>query len=190
MTGNEVFQNRQAFAEVRLYRTVNDTTGRIRHQSAHAGQLFNLVNAAAGAGIRHHGNWIKFICSICIFQQFSHIIRSLIPDINYFFVAFVISHQAAAIHSFRPVNQFFGSLDDLVFALRHMDIGNRNGNTGLAGIVVPHLLDDIQHVGRTQITIHLVGFGNQFAQFLFGDELTKMPVLFTGLFVFLFAEEA
>ena len=190
VAGDKVFQNGQAFTEVRLYRTVNDTTGRIRHQASHTGQLFDLVNTAAGAGICHHSNRVELIRRVGFFQQVCHIIRRFIPNIYNFLITFVIGHQAAAVHCLRPVNLLFRILDNLLLALWYMDIGHRNGNAGIAGIVVTHFLYDIQYVGGTQVPIELMSLGNQFAQFLFSDQLTQMPELFTGFFVFAFTEEA
>ena len=190
MAGNKVFQNRQAFTEVRLNRPVNDTSGRISHQTTHTGQLFDLVNTAAGAGIGHHGNRIKFIRCVSFFQQVCYIIRRLVPDFNNFLITFIVRHQTAAVHGFRLVNLFFRSLDNFLLSRWYMDIGYCDGNTGIAGIIIAHFLHNIQYIGSAQIAEKLMRFGNQLAQFLFGDQLTQMPVFFTGFFVFPFAEEA
>ena len=70
-----------------------------------------------------------------------------------------------------------------------MDIGDRDGNARFAGIVIAHFLDDIQHVGRAQVAVKLMGLGDQLTQFLLRDELAQMPV-FTALRVGPFAVEA
>jgi hypothetical protein len=49
--GAEVLQHGQAFAEVGLDRRLDDLAGRLGHQAAHAGQLADLLDAAAGAGV-------------------------------------------------------------------------------------------------------------------------------------------
>ena len=51
--GAEVFQHAQAFAEIRLDRRLDDLARRLGHQTAHAGQLADLLDAAAGAGVGH-----------------------------------------------------------------------------------------------------------------------------------------
>ena len=51
--GAEVLQHGQAFAEVRLDRRFDDLARRLGHQTAHAGQLANLFDAAAGTGVGH-----------------------------------------------------------------------------------------------------------------------------------------
>ena len=50
---DEVLEHRQAFAEVRLDRRLDDLARRLGHQAAHAGQLADLLLAAAGAGVGH-----------------------------------------------------------------------------------------------------------------------------------------
>ena len=51
--GTEVLQHGQALAEVRLDRRFDDLARRLGHQTAHAGQLADLLDAAAGAGVGH-----------------------------------------------------------------------------------------------------------------------------------------
>ena len=51
--GTEVFQHRQSLAEVRLDGRLDDLARGLGHQTAHAGQLANLLDAAAGAGVGH-----------------------------------------------------------------------------------------------------------------------------------------
>ena len=57
--GAEVFQHAQAFAEVGLDGRLDDLAGRLGHQAAHAGQLANLLDAAAGAGVGHQEDRIE-----------------------------------------------------------------------------------------------------------------------------------
>ncbi len=50
---DEVLQHGQPFTEVRRDGRLDDFAGRLRHQAAHAGELPDLLLAAAGAGVRH-----------------------------------------------------------------------------------------------------------------------------------------
>ena len=50
---DEVLQHRQAFAEVRRDRRLDDLARRLGHQAAHAGELADLLLAAARAGVGH-----------------------------------------------------------------------------------------------------------------------------------------
>ena len=51
---DEVLQHRQALAEVRGDRRLDDLARRLGHQTAHAGQLTDLLAGASGAGVGHH----------------------------------------------------------------------------------------------------------------------------------------
>ena len=55
----EVLEHRQAFAEVGLDRRLDDLAGRLGHQAAHAAELADLVDVAAGAGDGHHGDGVE-----------------------------------------------------------------------------------------------------------------------------------
>ena len=63
---DEVLEHGQAFAEVRLDRAFDDLADaagelllRLRHQSAHAGELTDLVARTARAGVEHHEHRVE-----------------------------------------------------------------------------------------------------------------------------------
>ena len=49
----EILQHGQPLAEIGLNRRLDDLARRLGHQTAHAGQLPNLLDAAAGTGVGH-----------------------------------------------------------------------------------------------------------------------------------------
>src|SRR5439155_7409375 len=55
----EIFEYAQAFAEVRLDGRLDDLARRFGHKAAHAGELANLFNAAAGAGVGHQEDRVR-----------------------------------------------------------------------------------------------------------------------------------
>ncbi len=57
--GAEVLQHAQAFAEVGLDGRLDDLAVRLGHQAAHAGQLADLLDAAAGAGVGHQEDRVQ-----------------------------------------------------------------------------------------------------------------------------------
>ena len=91
MRRNEVFQNGQAFTEVGFDRTVNDTTGRIGHQTTHTCQLTNLLFVTAGTGVSHHGNRIELVHG-GFHQLVGNLIGCFVPQIDYLTITFVITH--------------------------------------------------------------------------------------------------
>ena len=58
---DEVLEHREAFHEVGLDRTLDDLALRIRHQAAHAGELADLRERAAGAGVGHHEDRVQLV---------------------------------------------------------------------------------------------------------------------------------
>ena len=57
--GAEVLQHAQPFAEVRLDGRLDDSPGRLGHQAAHAGELADLLQAAARAGLDHQADRVQ-----------------------------------------------------------------------------------------------------------------------------------
>ena len=58
---HEVFQHIQSLTEIRLDRQLDCASRCICHQSAHAGQLFDLLVGTTSSGIRHHEDIIVLI---------------------------------------------------------------------------------------------------------------------------------
>ena len=57
--GDEVLQHREPFAEVRGDRRLDDFARGLGHQTAHTGQLADLLLGAAGAGVGHHEDGVE-----------------------------------------------------------------------------------------------------------------------------------
>ena len=60
----EVLEHRQAFAEVGLDGRLDDLAGRLGHQAAHAGELADLVDDAAGAGVGHQADRVEVAAAL------------------------------------------------------------------------------------------------------------------------------
>ena len=59
MSRDEVLHHIQAFAEIRRNRRFNNFARRLRHQTAHTGQLPNLLFRAPGSGVGHQQHRIE-----------------------------------------------------------------------------------------------------------------------------------
>ncbi len=55
----EVLEHREAFAEVGLDRRLDDLARGLGHQAAHAGELADLLDAAAGARVGHQEDRVQ-----------------------------------------------------------------------------------------------------------------------------------
>ena len=182
MRRNEVFQNSQAFTEVRFDRTVNDTTGRIGHQTTHTGQLTNLLFVTAGTGVSHHGYRIELVHGG--FHQFiGNLIGCFVPQVNYLTITFVIAHQTTAEEAFNLINLMLCCFQNNFFFSRNLNIGGCDRNTGFTSIIVTHFLNNIQNLGSTQVAVQLVSLSNESAQFFLVNQLAEMPTFnFNGCF--------
>ena len=58
---DEVLEHRQALHEVGLDRALDDLALRVRHQAAHTGELADLLERSAGAGVGHHEHRVQLV---------------------------------------------------------------------------------------------------------------------------------
>ena len=103
--GAEIFQHAQALAEVGLDGRLDDLARRLGHQAAHAGQLANLLDAAAGAAMRHEEDRVDVIDvrgGAVVVLQFDHHFRGDLlagvgPGVEHLVVAFALGDDAALV---------------------------------------------------------------------------------------------
>ena len=121
MRGNEVFQRRQTFAEVGANRHGNNTTGRIRHQTAHTSHLGNRTETTfCRAGKRHNG---KVTIRVHVFSDcLPNFVGGILPDFNDAVILFAFRALSTAkrlLKLFHIEQSFF---DKLLFLRRHGNI--------------------------------------------------------------------
>ena len=58
---DEVLEHRQAFHEVGLDRALDDLALRVRHETAHTGQLADLLHRSTRAGVGHHEHRVQLV---------------------------------------------------------------------------------------------------------------------------------
>ena len=99
--GDEVFEHGQAFAEVRGDRPLDDFAGRLGHQTAHAGELLDLLAVAARAGVHHQEDGVQFLAALVVLEGAEHDVRDLVagvrPDVDDLVVALAVGDDALAI---------------------------------------------------------------------------------------------
>ena len=92
---DEVLQHRQAFAEVRRDRRLDDLARGLGHQTAHAGELANLLARAAGAGVGHHVDRVELAALVLDLPHLAeHLLGDLlgraVPDVDDLVVALAV----------------------------------------------------------------------------------------------------
>ena len=164
---HEILQYVQTLTEIGLNRQLDGVSCRIRHQTAHTGQLFNLLIRTTGSGIRHHVDVVIFIQTVQ--KVFGQPVVCLLPGLHNLFVALFVRNQTTLVVSRDLIHGFLRLRKKLRLIRRHRHIGNGYRHAGPCRCVIAHGLDMIQNLcgpGRPVNINHL--FQNLF-QVLFRD---------------------
>src|SRR5262249_5160278 len=109
--GDEVLQHVEAFAEVRSNGLLDDFARRLGHQTAHAGELANLLLRPTRAGVGHDVDRIDhafFVLPLQRLEQFvGHLFGDVAPNGDDLVVAFAVGDRA--------VQVLLDDLDDFLF---------------------------------------------------------------------------
>ena len=147
--GDEVFENGQALAEVRLDRTVDDLALRVGHEAAHARELANLLDVTSSAGVRHHVDGVEAI------EVLAHRVSDLVgcagPDVDDLAVALGVAHEAHLVVFLDRVDLCVSGSEDLVFLGRDRRVVDGDGDARARGVVVAdglQAVEDLHHLGR------------------------------------------
>ena len=113
MGRDEVLQNVQAFAEVRRDRGFDDFARRLGHQTAHTGQLADLLFGSAGTGVGHDVNRVEVTArTVVLLHGAEHLVRNLFghtgPDFDDLVVALAGGDGPVLILAFNGHNGLLG----------------------------------------------------------------------------------
>ena len=151
MRGNEVFQDRQAFAEVRLDGPVDDLALRVGHEAAHTSQLADLLDIASGARERHHVDGVELV--EVLGHGLADLFVRLVPDVHDLLVALFLAHEAHLVVLVDGGHLRVGLRQDLALVRRHGGVVHRHGDAGARGVVEARVLQAVQdgrHVGAAR----------------------------------------
>ena len=83
MRRDEVLEHRETFTEVGLDGLLDDLTRRLGHQAAHAGQLADLLLAAAGARVGHDVDRVeRAALAVELLHLGEHLVGHLLGDVR------------------------------------------------------------------------------------------------------------
>ena len=157
---DEIFEHAQAFAEVRRDRPLDDFAGRLRHQSAHTGELLHLLAISARARIHHQEDGVQFLATLVVFESAEHDVRDFVagvrPDIDDLVVALAVRDDALAILLLDGLDLLVGILQLGLFFLRNDHVGNSDGNSRLGRFRESEFLQAIERLDRPLLPSHLV----------------------------------
>ncbi len=151
MGRDEVLQHGKAFAEIGRNRGFDDFARGLRHQSAHPGELANLLLAAAGARIGHDEDRVEFILA-CV--MLGHLAEHLIgdpfgnirPDVDDLVVAFAVGDGSVLILFLHLDDALAGAVDQLALVVGNDQVLDTDGNAGLGGMQETQILQVIKHL--------------------------------------------
>ena len=163
--GQEVFQGRQAFAEVGLNRQFDDVgASGPAHQASHTGHLVDLRNVALGSR-EGHDAYAAVVGQVTAYQV-GGFERGLVPGVNDFGVAFLLRNQAHFVLGLVLVHPLFGIGHNLGLFRGHLDVIDGYGNSRCRGVPEAQVLDSVQDLGGlvvVQKPVQVCGQGVQCA---------------------------
>jgi hypothetical protein len=122
--GDEILQHSEPFAKIRGDRGLNNLARRLRHQSAHTGQLTDLLLASTRARVSHDIDGVEvFAASVTLLHLVKHRVCDLLghvrPNGNDFVVALAVRDGPFQILLLDADNLIVRRLDQRSFLSRH-----------------------------------------------------------------------
>src|SRR5207245_8117151 len=165
---DEVFEHGEALSEVGQDRLLDDVSGRLGRETAHAGELAHLGLVAARAGVHHEPNRVVFPLALVVVEGLQHDVCDLVgamrPDIDDLVVAFARCDDAFAILLFNLGNLLLGGFNFLRFLLRNDHVFDADGNARAGGFEEAELLQPVEGGDGFLLTAKLVAIPNQLAE--------------------------
>ena len=188
MRGDEVLQHGEAFAEVGGDRRLDDLARRLGHQAAHAGELADLLGAAARAGVGHHEDRVEardreLLAVLALHRVGGELAQHLVgdavgdlgPDVDDLVVALAVGDQALVVLVLDLAHRGARLLEQLRLLRgdHHVLDGDRDAGLGreleaevlqLVGeddrrLVAGQAVGEVDQVAELLLLHHLVDFG-------------------------------
>ena len=138
----EVFENREAFFEVRDDRSLDDLARGLGHQAAHGGELAHLGWRTARARMRHHVDRVDRLVATRVVllhgrnahhHLFGELVRALGPGVDHLVVLLALRDEAVVVLLLVFLGQRLRRADDGFLRFRHDHVVLAEGNAGLEG---------------------------------------------------------
>src|ERR1017187_8020423 len=149
--GDEVLQHIEAFAEVGGDGGFDDFAGGLGHQTAHTGELADLLFGTACAGVGHDVNGVEVAArAVVLFHGGHHLVGhalgDLRPDFDDLVVALAVGDGAVLILAFDVDHFLFGFTDqDSLLGGEH-HVVDADGDARAGGVQEAQSLHFIQHL--------------------------------------------
>ena len=139
----EIFEDGQAFLEVRDDRSLDDLARRLGHQAAHAGELLHLRLRAAGAGMGHHVDRVDrrhaAVLALGLRLDLVHhgvgdLVAAAAPGVDHLVVLLLLGDQAVLILLLVILHERAGLVDQADLLVRDDHVVLAEADAGLEGV--------------------------------------------------------
>src|SRR6185369_14041100 len=150
---DEVLQHRETFTEVRRDGRFDDFAGRLSHQSAHTGELTNLLLGSSSAGVGHDVDGVDVTLFVMTLHGAEHLVGHLFsngrPDFDDLVVALAIGDGTVQVLLLNADHRLLGVLHDLGLARRDDHVVDTDRQAGARCVLEAQHLDFVQHLDRS-----------------------------------------
>ena len=142
MGRQEVLQDGEALAEVRLNGELDDLAGRVRHQASDAGHLDDLLLASPGAGVGHdaHGVFLRQVAE----DGLLNLSAFVLPDLHHLQVAVIVGKKTLIVEGIDLTDCLVCLIEDALPFGRYLHVGQTDGHAGLRSVLEPQGFDVVQ----------------------------------------------
>ena len=155
VSGDEVLQHGEAFLEVGhdgvLDNLVTRGTSFLRlcHQTAHSGELTNLLLTTTGARVVHHVDRVEaLVVGLETFHEgLGELVVGVGPDVDDVVVTLVVGDKTHSVLAHDFLDLLVGLGNHLFLFLGDKHVAQVEGETSAEGLTITHVLDIVEEVG-------------------------------------------
>src|SRR6266436_8992111 len=156
---DEVLEHRQAFAEIRLDRALDDLADAagelllwLGHQAAHARELTDLVARAAAPGVEHHEHRVE--PALGALHGLHHGVRDVVvrvrPGVDHLVVALAEGDLAGGVGPLEPLDPALGIVQQARLLGRDLQVLDADRHAAHGGVAEAELLQVIEELHRAR----------------------------------------
>src|SRR5215472_797472 len=160
---DEVFEHREAFAEVGSDGRFDDFAGGLGHQATHTGKLADLLFRTARAGVGHDVDRVDVAFLVLSFEGLEHFVGNFFgdvaPDGDDLVVALAVGDGAVQVLLLDLDAFFLGVVHELVLVARNEHIVDADGDAGARGVGEAQRLEVVEQnhgIGEAKTQVRVI----------------------------------
>ena len=151
--GDEVLEDVQALAVVRLDRPGDHVASGVGHQAPHARDLADLHGVRPGAGAHHHVDGVERVRGQVGLQLALDHGRGVVPDLHFLLAALTVGDDPLAELVLDLLGLLLVVVQDLLLVRRGPDVVHRDGQPGLGGEAEAPVLERVERLGHDGLRV-------------------------------------